>query len=106
MAGTLAPSIKLVGPSSRTVALGMRYSDPGAMAADWCTGAVTVMVSGSVNTSVPGTYVLRYTAQDRAGNTSQPLTRTVTVSGSAESGDLVYPPSPVSAYASHRGKAP
>lgn len=42
-------------------------------------------VSGSVNTSVPGTYVLRYSARDRFGNTSQTLTRTVTVTGYEES---------------------
>jgi hypothetical protein len=85
VADTQAPSIKLLGPASQTVPAGTSYSDPGATAADRCSGAVTVMISGSVNTSVPGTYTLHYTARDRAGNTSQTLTRTVTVTGAAES---------------------
>jgi hypothetical protein len=82
---TQAPSIALLGASSQEVSAGMPYSDPGATAADQCSGLVTVSVTGSVNTSVPGTYVLRFSARDRAGNTSQTLTRTVTVSGDAES---------------------
>jgi len=82
---TMAPTLKLLGPTSETVSAGMPYSDPGARAADRCPDTVTVSVSGSVNTSVPGTYILRYSAKDRTGNTSQTLTRTVTVSGDEES---------------------
>jgi hypothetical protein len=85
VADTLAPSIKLLGAASQTVQAGTPYSDPGATAADRCPGTVAVTVTGSVNMSVPGTYVLRYSALDRSGNTSQTLTRTVTVVGAQES---------------------
>lgn len=82
---TQAPSLRLLGSSSETIQAGTPYSDPGAMAGDRCSGPVMVLVTGSVNTSVPGTYLLRYSARDRSGNTSQALTRTVTVVGSLES---------------------
>ncbi len=82
---TQAPSLKLLGPASQTVPVGMPYSDPGVTAADQCSGLVRVMISGTVNTSVPGTYSLSYRARDRFSNTSQPLTRTVTVVGAPES---------------------
>jgi hypothetical protein len=42
-------------------------------------GSVFVSVSGAVNTAIPGTYTLTYSAQDAAGNPAVPKTRTVIV---------------------------
>src|SRR5262249_28957130 len=41
--------------------------------------SVSVSVSGSVNTALPGTYTLTYSAQDLAGNPAVSKTRTVIV---------------------------
>jgi hypothetical protein len=49
-----------------------------ASATDSC-GSASVSVSGSVNTSVPGTYTLSYTASDACGNASAAQTKTVLV---------------------------
>jgi len=40
----------------------------------------TIYGVGAVNTSVPGTYTLSYTASDAAGNEATPVTRTIIVS--------------------------
>lgn len=53
------------------------FSDPGASATDNCAATVSVTASGSVNTGVPGSYTLTYTATD-GGNTAT-RTRTVNV---------------------------
>lgn len=58
--------------------IGDVFSDPGATATNASGTPVTVTTSGSVNTSVPGTYTLVYTATDSNGNTAQ-ATRTVIV---------------------------
>jgi lysophospholipase L1-like esterase len=50
-----------------------------------------VSVSGSVNSSVAGEYVLTYTAIDSEGNTAKPLTRTVTVADTTA--PVIYAPS-------------
>lgn len=54
------------------------YTDPGYTVTDNCVPAPPVTVTGSVNTSAPGTYTLTYTATDAGGNTTT-ATRTVTV---------------------------
>lgn len=72
------PSITLNGPSSMTVECHTAFTDPGASASDNC-GAATVSVGGNLNVNVPGTYTVTYTATDAAGNTSAPISRTVTV---------------------------
>lgn len=76
---TQAPSISLIG-GNRTLNEGDTWSEPGYTATDNVDGNITnsVVVTGSVNTSVPGVYTLTYTATDAAGNTGS-VTRTVTV---------------------------
>jgi hypothetical protein len=66
----VAPTIVLNGAASLTLASGQEYIEEGATATDDVDGDISesVTISGSVNTSVVGTYTLTYTARDRAGN--------------------------------------
>jgi len=71
------PVITLVG-GNMTVGCSSPFTDPGATATDnCCVGPVTV--TGTVNTSVPGDYVLYYNASDCHGNAATTVTRTVHV---------------------------
>jgi len=74
----LPPVVTLNGASSITVELGTAFTDPGASATDLKDGALSVSVSGSVDTSTVGSYTLTYSATDAAGN-SATATRTVNV---------------------------
>ncbi|KKW20132.1 MAG: hypothetical protein UY63_C0001G0037 [Parcubacteria group bacterium GW2011_GWA2_51_10] len=77
-----APIITLLGSATTSVALGNIFADPGATANDDVDGAVTPVVSGSVDTNAVGTYALTYTATDAAGNTSS-VVRNVIVSATS-----------------------
>ena len=77
---TTPPVITLAGSATVTVAWGGSYSDAGATATDNVDLSVTVNSSGTVNTAVPGTYTITYSATDAANNIALPVTRTVTVS--------------------------
>ncbi len=77
---TTKPIITLNGNATLTVNMGTTYTDAGATATDETAPAnPTVTTSGSVNTAVPGIYVLSFDAVDTAGNTALTVTRTVTV---------------------------
>jgi large repetitive protein len=80
---TRAPAISLVGSATMSVNRGSAFVDPGATATDSCSGNLTsaIVRTGTVNTSVAGTYTLTYSATDGAGLRSS-VTRTVTVVGS------------------------
>lgn len=54
------------------------YDDPGATADDACEGPLPVTSSGFVNSQIPGTYTILYTATDTSGNEGT-ATRTVEV---------------------------
>ena len=71
---TSFPVITIAGDNPATVELGSTYTDAGATA----DGGETVTVSGTVNTSIVGTYTITYTATDADGNTST-ARRTVNV---------------------------
>ncbi|HPO14083.1 MAG TPA: DUF5011 domain-containing protein [Candidatus Hydrogenedentes bacterium] len=58
--------------------VGTPFIDPGATAFDNIDGILTVTVTGEVNTSVLGTYIITYTVTDSSGNTAT-VTRTVIV---------------------------
>jgi len=75
------PVVTLLGPPALNVECSVNFNDPGATATDACAGNVTpsIVVTGTVNTSTPGTYTLTYRATDPSGNQSAPVTRTVTV---------------------------
>ncbi len=77
------PVITLNGEPEMTVLLDSTFVDPGATAEDDKDGPVDVVVTGSVDTSLAGEYVLTYTATDSAGNSAS-VTRKVTVIEPAE----------------------
>jgi uncharacterized protein (DUF1800 family) len=86
------PVISLTGGGTLTVGVGGDFADPGFSAVDAVDGDVSgsVRVEGSVDTSTPGTYVLRYVVTDKSGNESIVATRRVTVAVAANT-DPVYP---------------
>jgi hypothetical protein len=71
------PIITLYGANPMTVECPYGFVDPGAAASDNCAGSVAVSVSGSVNTAVPGSYTITYTATDGVNVATK--TRTVNV---------------------------
>jgi Bacterial surface protein, Ig-like domain/Bacterial Ig domain/Putative Ig domain/FG-GAP-like repeat len=75
-----APDITLLGEATVTLAAGSSYEDAGATANDDIDGDLNdaIITTGSVNTTVVGTYTINYSVSDRAGNTSSTL-RTVTI---------------------------
>lgn len=80
LADTVAPVITITG-GNPVIMQYDEYDEPGYSATDNADGDITftgVVVTGSVNTDVPSTYVLTYTATDAAGNSSS-TTRVVTV---------------------------
>jgi exopolysaccharide biosynthesis protein len=91
--------ITLNGDAQVTVLLGVEYTDAGAIAADDVDGSVAVTTAiqkadgtpvNSVDVGVSGGYVITYTAEDAAGNSSS-AQRTVTVTTQLFTGrDLVY----------------
>ena len=74
------PSISLVGASTVSVPLNDTYNEQGATAYDSTDGDLTssIVITGTVNTSVLGTYIKTYTVTNSAGLTSS-ITRTVLV---------------------------
>ena len=80
LADTTPPVISLTG-GNQSIVQGSTWVEPGYTATDNADGDITVtgvVVSGSVDTSTLGTYVLTYTATDASGNQAN-TTRTVEV---------------------------
>ena len=75
---TTAPVITVTSGTD-TVAQNATWTDAGATA----DGDETVTVSGTVDTSHGGAYIITYTATDASGNPATPVTRTVTVNALA-----------------------
>lgn len=75
---TTAPIIILKGDNPETVLQYTFYVDPGAIAKDNVDGIVPTIVTGSVDTSIVGTYSLTYKATDKSGNIATKI-RTVNV---------------------------
>ncbi|MGH1384473.1 S8 family serine peptidase [Kordia sp.] len=80
-ADTEAPVITLTGAATITLTVGDSFTDPGATATDNVDGNLTssIVVTGSVNTAVEGTYTLNYNVSDAAGNAATQVSRTVNV---------------------------
>ena len=78
---TTAPVITVTGANPATIEQGATYSDAGATATDAVDGDLTesIVVTGSVDTSIVGTYTLTYNVSDTAGNAATEVTRTVVV---------------------------
>ncbi|MDQ6974329.1 MAG: DUF5011 domain-containing protein, partial [Mariprofundaceae bacterium] len=74
-----APVIKLKGLSVQTMVQGSAFVDAGSIVTDNYSTGLTATVTGTVNTVVPGSYILTYNAKDAAGNAATPVTRTVNV---------------------------
>jgi S-ribosylhomocysteine lyase LuxS involved in autoinducer biosynthesis len=76
----LAPVITLNGSNPTNINVNGTYVDAGATATDDVDGDVTskIVVTGTVNPSVAGTYTITYTVKDNANNTAT-KTRTVNV---------------------------
>ena len=79
----IKPTIDLLGDSTISLEVGSNFMDPGATASDnydndsSITGLISV--SGIVDTSTLGTYLLSYTVSDSSGNSADPVVRTVQV---------------------------
>jgi hypothetical protein len=72
------PVIFVAGENPATVPFGSTYRDAGATAYDAVDGRCPVTASGSVDTAIPGTYLIAYQSADKSLN-SAVLTRTVNV---------------------------
>jgi hypothetical protein len=68
---TIAPEIELIGLAQIFHPMSMAYLDPGASATDVFDGQVEVLTTGEVDINQAGSYTLRYTAEDNAGNTAE-----------------------------------
>ncbi len=84
---TQAPVISLLGDASIALTEGQLFVDPGATAIDGFEGNVPVAVTGTVDHLNPGTYLLRYNAQDSSGNVATEVTRTVRVDAGSDHSD-------------------
>lgn len=77
---TTKPVITIIGEEQITINVGTNYEDAGAIASDNKDGDITskIKVSGSVDTSVAGIYIITYSVSDKAGNKAE-AKRQVTV---------------------------
>ena len=84
-----APTITLIGDNPYTVYLNSAFVEPGANASDLedcagmthtdCNSTLHLTATGTVNTSVVGSYSITYTAYDSGALQATPVTRTVKV---------------------------
>ena len=74
-----APVISLIGPDTFIIGVNNSFIDPGSLVTDNYYNNLKVTVSGVVNTSVLGSYILTYSAVDGSGNVAISITRTVIV---------------------------
>ncbi len=77
----IAPVITLVGASPMNLDVGEPYIELGATAIDDIDDDISgdVLISGAVDTAVPGSYAVTYNVSDAAGNAATPVVRTVNV---------------------------
>lgn len=91
---TTPPVITLNG-GSVALTIGDTYTEQGATALDDTDGDVSgdIVITGTVNTNVAGTYSVRYNVSDSAGNAATEVIRTVIVSEAVE---VLYDPLTIS----------
>ena len=75
---TIPPVITMNGVNPTFVMIGSIYADAGATALDAVDGVRPVFATGTVNTTIVGTYTIVYSASDLSGNTAT-TSRTVNV---------------------------
>ncbi|MDO8575804.1 MAG: DUF5011 domain-containing protein [bacterium] len=82
---TIVPVVTLVGAAAMNLTVGDTFTDPGATATDDTDGDLTanIVVDGTVNTAVEGSYTLTYSATDAAGNIGS-ASRLVTVAAASQ----------------------
>lgn len=78
---TTPPVITLIGASTINLNVGDTYNELGATATDNLDGDISasIVISGSVNTAVAGSYFVNYNVSDSSGNAAAQVTRTVNV---------------------------
>jgi hypothetical protein len=76
---TIPPTITLNGDSMLSLNVGDTYVEQGALAVDDIDGNTAVVISGDVDTAIPGVYTITYLATDLAGNQAISVTRTINV---------------------------
>jgi hypothetical protein len=82
------PDLAIRSENPFEVPAGQSFVDPGASALDNIDGDISnrVVVTGTVNSQVVGTYLLTYNVTDLAGNAAIPVERTVIISVAAGQG--------------------
>jgi len=82
---TTKPVITRNGSAALRITVGDTYTDDGATASDNVDGNLTgsIATTGTVDTTTPGEYTIRYNVSDAAGNTAEEVTRVVTVAPAA-----------------------
>ncbi|MDO5978652.1 immunoglobulin-like domain-containing protein [Flavivirga spongiicola] len=100
---TTAPVINLLGDNPVSVEVGTTYTDAGATATDNVDGDITssIIVTGTVDTSIIGEYILSYNVSDNSTNAATEVTRTVNVVGTlsideSDTNSVYLYPNPVS----------
>ncbi|NRD22095.1 DUF5011 domain-containing protein [Winogradskyella litoriviva] len=80
-ADTTAPVITLTGASTINLEVGDTYNELGATATDNVDGNLTssIVITGTVNTNLAGTYTRYYNVSDAAGNEATQRTRSIIV---------------------------
>ena len=79
VADRIAPVITLLGAAEMDVLFNADFTDPGSTVSDSFENGLTAIVTGEVDTSIPGTYTLNYNVSDSAGNAAAEVQRTVHV---------------------------
>ena len=88
------PTIELLGASEIDLPYGTLFVEPGFQTMDnvyYGSMNSKVMIQGDVNSSAAGTYVISYSVVDAAGNISETVERTVTVSENPKQTDKIPP---------------
>jgi formylglycine-generating enzyme required for sulfatase activity len=86
------PVITLIGDASATIECGDAYIDAGATASDLCDGDLTgsILVGGdTVDSAIPGSYVITYNVSDAFSNAAVEVTRSVVVENNCPEGEPV-----------------